>query len=287
MDYRLQTFIILCETMNYRITAQRLHLTQPAVTKQIQALERDYKVKLFSYDGKRLEVTDEGRILEKYASSLRRNYEELERALAKQKIRRIRVGATKTIGEYVIGHRISEYLRGGEHSVVLEVDNTHNLMQMLDRNEIDFAVVEGFFSKTDYAYKLYRREKFIGICSKESELCGRTVKLEELFRYSIIVRENGSGTRDILENELHSAGYSLGAFSSVSEISSFRIISALVADGLGISFVYESVYEGEQNLGSFCVDGFAQEHEFNIVYLENTNAGTAASEFFNIESYST
>ena len=52
MDAKLETFLTLCRVMNYRVAAEELHLTQPAVTKQIQSLEQQYGVKLFRYDGR-------------------------------------------------------------------------------------------------------------------------------------------------------------------------------------------------------------------------------------------
>ena len=64
MDRRLETFLAVCQTMNYRRAAEALHLTQPAVTKQIQSLEASYGVRLFSYDGRKLRKTAPGSVLE-------------------------------------------------------------------------------------------------------------------------------------------------------------------------------------------------------------------------------
>lgn len=280
MDYKLQSFIVLCETMNYRAAAEQLHLTQPAVTKQIQALERLYNVKLFNYDGKRLTKTEQGHILEKYAASLRYNYTELQRALSATRHIKLRIGATKTIGEYIIGDLIARTLQKPDRNVSLEVDNTHNLLLMLNRNELDFAIVEGLFNKNDYAHELFKKEGFTGICALDCPLNGRKLKIEEVLSYPLIVREQGSGTRYILESALRQNGYELDAFSRVSEISSFKLIASLCAQGLGISFVYQSVHDGEHDLGSFEVEGISGEHEFNIVYLKHTHADSLVKEFF-------
>lgn len=67
MDQRLETFLTVCATMNYRKAAEQLHLTQPAVTKQIQALEALYGVRLFTYDSRKLRKTAQGETLEIYA----------------------------------------------------------------------------------------------------------------------------------------------------------------------------------------------------------------------------
>ena len=69
MDTKLHTFLRLCQTMNYRMAAERLHLSQPAVTKQIQALEQSLQTKLFTYDGHTLHKTEKCLLLERYFMS--------------------------------------------------------------------------------------------------------------------------------------------------------------------------------------------------------------------------
>ena len=97
MDQRLETFLTVCATMNYRKAAEQLHLTQPAVTKQIQALEALYGVRLFTYDSRKLRKTPQGETLEIYAISQRYQDEELRRALKRQEKTSLRIGATKSI----------------------------------------------------------------------------------------------------------------------------------------------------------------------------------------------
>ena len=75
MERKLETFLTLCETLNYRRAAERLHLTQPAVTKQIQALEAEYGAVLFRYDGRRLHKTSKGELLELHAIAQRYNHQ--------------------------------------------------------------------------------------------------------------------------------------------------------------------------------------------------------------------
>ena len=91
----LTTFLTLCRTMHYRQATEQLHLTQPAVTKQIQSLEAQYDVKLFRYDGRRLFQTEQGETLERYAISLQYNDAELVRA-ADRRARAERCQSAKT-----------------------------------------------------------------------------------------------------------------------------------------------------------------------------------------------
>ena len=279
MDSKLRTFLILCQTMNYRLAAERLHLSQPAVTKQIQSLEQALQTKLFSYDGHTLHKTEECLLLERYAISQQYQFEELQLAMAEKKRLKLRIGATKTIGDYVLLDAIREYLREPSHELSLVVDNTKHLLQMLDESQLDFAIIEGTFSKTKYDFYLLRMEPFVGICSKNSPLCGKHLTVGELLDQTIIVRESGSGTRRIFEERLMATGYEVSDFRREVSISSFVSVKALVAAGIGISFLYRSVVAGEENIGTFTVDGITEPHPFHVVYTRNTAAKRYAEQF--------
>lgn len=278
MDKKLQTFLTVCKTMNYRAAAQQLHLTQPAVTKQIQALEAEYGTKLFRYDGRRLHRTEKCGILEAYAQSLEYNYQEMQLAMQEKDRLHLRVGATKTIGDYVLGPAIMNYLKNPAHELTLLVDNTVQLLKGIDENRLDFAIIEGRFDKRRYGFKLFRKEPFIGIRNGEAP-DGETLPVEELLKETIIVRERGSGTRELFERDLKSLGYSLESFARVIELSSFRLIREAVKEGLGVTFVYRSVIGDDPGFSTFTVDGIQKEHEFNTVSLKNTPALGYAENF--------
>lgn len=279
MEQKLHTFLTLCQTMNYRLAAERLHLSQPAVTKQIQSLEQVLRTKLFLYDGRTLHKTEKCLLLERYAISQRYQFEELQLAIAEKKRLKLRVGATKTIGDYVLIDAIKDYLRCPSHELSLIVDNTKHLLQMLDENQLDFAVIEGTFSKTKYDSYLLRMEPFVGICGKNSPLRGKHVTVDELLKETIVVRETGSGTRRIFEERLMALGYELNDFFREVSISSFVSIKALVASGLGISFLYHSVIANDADVATFTVDGITEPHAFHVVYTRNTNARNYAEQF--------
>lgn len=279
MDSKLQTFLTLCQTMNYRIAAEQLHLSQPAVTKQIQSLEQMLQIKLFCYDGHVLHKTEACLLLERYAITQQYQFEELQLAIADKKRFNLRIGATKTIGDYVLIDAIKEYLSDPSHELSLMVDNTMHLLQMLDENQLDFAVIEGAFSKTKYDSYLLRMEPFVGICAKNSPLCGKHISVEELLKQTIVVREKGSGTRRIFEERLAAVGYELSDFYREVSISSFVSIKALVAAGIGISFLYNSVVAKENDIGTFTVDGITEPHPFHVVYTQNTSARNYAEQF--------
>ena len=268
LDYRIDTFLTLCESMNYRKTAEMLHISQPAVTQQIHYLENQYGQKLFQYENRRLVKTEAAAILEQYARAAKLQQQDLLQKLESSPIHTLRIGATKTIGDYYLKEDIRRYLQSPDNALTLIVDNTEHLLRLLEENELDFSVVEGFFDKTRFDSILLRREPFVGICRKDHPFAGREVTMEELLQQTIIHREAGSGTRAILEQELRGYNESLQRFQRHICISSFNIILDLVKQGFGVSFVYNILADSDPGLAKFSIRGERVVREFNVVYLK-------------------
>lgn len=268
LDYRIDTFLALCDCMNYRRAAEVLHISQPAVTQQIHSLECLYYCKLFTYKNHRLEKTPAAETLERYARAAKLQERQLRLSLTDNSVHDLKIGATKTIGDYFLGDYICRYLDRRENALTLIVDNTEHLLGLLEDNALDFAVVEGFFDKDRFDSILLRREPFVGICHREHPFAGREIGMDELMRQTIIHREAGSGTRAILEQELIGYNESLQRFPRHICISSFKLILDLVKRGYGISFVYDILAMSDPELARFTLRGESVVREFNIVYLK-------------------
>lgn len=271
LDYRILTFLKLCETMNYRITAEELNMTQPAVTQHIHYLEEEYECKLFIYNRKKLEKTNQAILLEEYARSAYYNEIYLKRKIKSENKIKINIGATKTIGEFVIGEKIKKLVKNEKYDISLTIDNTEKLIKLMELNKLDFILVEGIFNKDKYGYRLYKKDEFIGICSKNHKFNGKSIKFEELFEEDIIIREEGSGTRGIFEQFLSENSFSLEFFKKKITINNFNLIKELVSANCGISFVYNSVVNKNDDIGKFYFKNKI-EREFNYLYLKNTAA---------------
>lgn len=222
LDHRLETFLVLCEVMNYREAANRLNITQPAVTQQIKFLEREYGCPLFTYKNRQLKKTPAADILEKYAQSMRCHDQAIRKKIGQTNIRELRLGATKTIGDYFLRKQVFRFASNCENQLTFIVDNTEHLLKLLDENQLDYAVIEGFFDKNRYDHLLVRREPFVGICPKGHPFAGKQVSISQLLSETIIHREEGSGTRAILEQKLLGHNESLSRFRHSICISSFK-----------------------------------------------------------------
>lgn len=282
IDFRITTFLTLCETMNYRITAEKLNMTQPAVTQHIQYLEKYYGCKLFLYNGKTLSKTKEASILEHYSYANSYNEHELVASLSKPSICHLKIGATKTIGEFVIAKNVTNFLKDNNNNLSLIVDNTMNLLHFLDSGNIDFAVIEGFFDKKIYDYELFRYESFVGICSPSHHFAGKEVDFDDLLLESLILRELGSGTRDVFEQILYENNFSIDSFRKVICINNFSLILNLVSNNIGISFVYETIAKNTKNISMFTLKNKSIVREFNYIYLKNTSAKDKLQKFLGL-----
>ena len=271
LDHRIETFMAVCDVMNYRKAAEILHITQPAVTQHIQFLENEYGCRLFLYENRKLTKTPEACLLEDHIRAVRQRELALRQKLKSCDLRELRIGATKTIGDYVITDHIHQFLSQPDTALTLIVDNTEHLLNLLRENKLDYAIIEGYFDKKRYDSQLYRKEPLVGICQKTHPFAGREVGINELLDETIIHREEGSGTRAILEEKLMGYNESLMRFHRHICISSFKLFLDLVKAGYGVSFVYDILAESDPDIATFTIQGEPIIREFNIVYLKHAD----------------
>ena len=269
-DDRIYTFLTLYEQMNYHRTAEKRSMTQPGVTQHIQYLEKLYGVKLFRDEGRVLRRTREAELLKKHLESMMAEEKAMREEFGRSRGIHLRVGATKTIGEFVLMPVVERFLRDPAHSLDFVIDNTQVLLGMLENRQLDFAVVEGVFDKSRYDCRLYQTERFCGICPREHPFAGRTVTLEQVFRETLLVREEGSGTRRILEQAMGDRGYSLEAFRRVISLGNFSVLMDLLRREQAITFAYQTIAEKRPELATFSVESMEIRGEFNFIYCNRS-----------------
>ena len=276
LDFRMETLIAVCETMSFTKAAEKLGITQPAVSQHIRWIEESYGVKLFSYEGKKLKITAGGQLLLSKISAMKHDITHLQglvRANSKEE-RVVSFGATLTVGEFMIPFTLKRFM--GHHrelQIKMLVANTSELLELLDKGEIDFAIVEGYFKKSEYEHRLLWRKPYVAVCGASYRFDEVHTRLEDLFEHTLIVREEGSGTREILERVLEGKNYTVSDFKHRLEISNMNLIKDLTADNLGITFLYEAAVERELREGKLRkipLEDFPINHEITYIWRKGS-----------------
>ena len=276
IDHRIDTFLSLCETSSYTETAKVLNMTQPTVTQHIQYLEKHYQVRLVSKKGKQFKLTNEGKMLQKYAKRIKANSERITPLLHRlQKGEEVlKFGATLTIGEYMMPPILLRLLEDKpETKISMFVENTQLLLEMLWKGEIDFALLEGHFEQNEFDSQLLSNETYVGVCSPENPIAHESNELHDLLNQTLIIREVGSGTRDILEQSLYNQNLSVDDFNRTIEIGNMNAMKELCRHNKGITFMYQEAVKNEFESGHLTeipIKNFSISHPFSFVYLKNS-----------------
>jgi LysR family transcriptional regulator, transcriptional activator of the cysJI operon len=294
LDIKLLTFITVAKTKNYTKSAEILNITQPAVSQHIKYLEDEYGVHLIKRNGREFELTEEGLILLKYAEEIESLYSAVKMRLKNKSgiIRTYNVGASKTIGGYVLPQVIAKYKRMYPNiHILLQVNNTEEILEKLLSGKLDFALVEGMFDKNKFKFKKLKDDELVLAVSPESDFARKKqVDIEEILSGDLILREKGSGTRKILEDKLMKIGYNLNNSNGYMEIGSISAIKLLIESNLGYSIISRETIkkELEQNtIREVKIKGVNILREFNFVYLREEEFMNSFIEFCmeNINKY--
>jgi DNA-binding transcriptional LysR family regulator len=250
---QLRIFLKVAEQESFTLASEILFLTQPAVSLQIKTLESDLGVKLFDRSGRRVTLTEAGRTLLPYA---RRIMEEM--AHARSEITRfsrdsqgtLRIGASNTIGVALLPGVLAGF-RKDHPSIALHLSilNTHQILFDLKTSEIDIGFIEGEIARTDaqsVGRSFLAQDRLVLIDSRKTPLVKNThVALLDLLGLPLIVREPGSGTRQILEGALLDHGVPLERFSAAMTVGHTGVIKKLVGMGTGVAFLSVLALEPE------------------------------------------
>ena len=272
LDPRLLTFLAIVEEESYTKAAMRLSMTQPGLSHQMKQLEEMYDVKLFHYENRRISLTEEGMVFRKYAEFLLYQEKMMKKELEnlKKKRKKYYIGATMTLGEYTLApHLKLFYDTFKEEEFSLMVDNTKVLLSHLQAGHLDFALIEGIVDKALYQVTLLKEVPFILVVGQDHRLSGRKeVSMEELLPETLLVREEGSGSRKVLETGLSTINFSIRGFERVIDIGNIGLLKKLTEQGAGISFMYKDAVLSELSSGTLkeiSVKNLRMVREFNFV----------------------
>jgi DNA-binding transcriptional LysR family regulator len=283
-DYRMDTFLAVCEEGSYTKAAEKLHITQPAVTQHIHFLEDYYGTKLIQIKDRKVCLTPKAEQLKIMLMTLRNDESVLKEEMSRKEGEKhlLKLGVTLTIGEFVIAEPLSRYIKNHEEiQTRVVIANTEELLQKLRNGEIQIALIEGYFRRKEFESKVFRTERIIPVVASGFIFRKKPKKLEDLFGERLIVREKGSGTREVLEKGLAVRGFAVENFTEQTEINSIYAIIQFVKEGTGISFLYESAVRREIEEGTLReirLSDFSLHHDFTFIWNKGSVYGNEYSE---------
>ena len=255
IDRRLQVFHAVAELKSFTRAGQRLHMTQPAVTFQIRQLEEHFNTRLFDREHNRIELTAAGRRVEEYARRILALYAEMDgavRELTDDMAGTLMLGASMTIAEYDLPRLLVRFKQQfPEVSINLLMSNTDGIVQMVVENRIDLGLVEGPVHNRSLAVRRYDVDRLVVALPPGHALAHEPrIAFAALCGVPLILREEGSGTREVFLDHAHAAGLALDDFDVVMELGSPEAIKGAVCAGLGVTVISVATLRKEIELGT-------------------------------------
>lgn len=209
MDFRLRVFNEVVKTLSFSQASKNLYLSQPAVSKHIKELEMKYEVKLFERQKNTIKITSAGQDLFFYSEKILNLYSEAENhflALQEKLPKKVKIGASTTIAQYIVPASLAELKKNfPDTEFSLVNDNSTQIERRIEQHKLSFALIEGSNHNPLLTYEKFLDDELVLVTSTRNNLAA-SITLEELIQLPLVIREEGSGTRSILENRLAKAG---------------------------------------------------------------------------------
>jgi DNA-binding transcriptional LysR family regulator len=285
VDHSLLVFVAVAEEKSFTRAAEKLHISQPAISQHVQALEQQLDVKLFDRTSRFVRLNKAGEVAYHHARQILNLYTQMEqliRDLKEEANGGLSIGASFTFGEYVLPHLLAEF-RDQYPKIVptISIGNTQTVVGLVARGELDIGVIEGkTIQENGVQVEAFAGDTVVIVASSRHSLSQqKSVSVEELSGEQWIVRESGSGTREITDLVLKTYGISP---KTLVEYNSTQIIKESVLAGLGVSILSRWVIRKELEDKTLLAIPFPKdpiERHFSVV-LRSSGFQTKATQLF-------
>ena len=256
-NFRLKVFRAVAEHLSFRKAAEHLFLTQPAITLQIKALEEDLGARLFDRSGGRISLTQQGSVLLGYANKIAGLVSDAEQELGGPDgtvSGDLSIGVSTTIAQYVLPRLVGAFLDENPRvQFSLHSGNTGEIVKALLAEQVSVGLIEGPARDRGVRVKPFMEDELVLIASQQFEPDRLTPT--QLQASCFLVREEGSGSRQVVETALEKSGLKLKSFKRVMALDSTEAIKSAVESGLGLAFVSRWAISKELELGTLKVGG--------------------------------
>lgn len=274
MDTRqLAAFCAVVERKSFSQAAERLGVTQPAVSLQVRSLEKRLGQQLLDRSGRRVEPTEAGLRLYRNAQRLLAIEEQLLAELEEEGegalTGRLEIGASTGPGGTVLPMLLCEFARRHpEVTVALSVSETQRVVDQVARRELELGVVGAARRQRAVVFEPFFRDEVVLAVPSGHPFAGRTVGLEELRAEALIVMQEGAGVRQVIEDELRGVGVRLRDLDVRLELGLQESVRSAVTAGYGVTFISRSAIEADLAAGTIAaarVEGLEPAREISLV----------------------
>lgn len=278
-DFRLKVFFTVAGLKSFSQAAQKLHVTQPAVSNQIRSLEEELETKLFIRGKNEVILTKSGQVLYKYAAEILELYEQMGKKIAeitKVLERELTIGATSIPGKYFIPQIIQQFKKKyPDVEIKTLISNTQNIVQSLKEDILDLCIV----SEPVKAGRLFRqkflKDELVLIVNPNHRWATKNfIGIEELINEPLVLREEGSGTRETIRHYLEQRDKRLKDFNIIMTLGTTGAIKAAVERGVGVGFALKRAIQLELEIGSLKIvpiENLQMYQMFSVLHKKNSH----------------
>lgn len=280
---QLQTFCEVVERRSFSQAAERLGITQPAVTLRVRALEKRLGTQLLDRSGRRVEPTDAGLRLYRGAQRLLQLEEEIVNDLAKQAAGDLagsfEIGASTGPGGVVIPQLLCGFSAlHPELRIALSVFDTHTVIERVADRTLELGVVGAAPRHRGVEYEPFFRDSVVLACPPGHRFEGRAISIDELREETVVLMQDGAGVRQMLEDELRGIGVRLRDLDVRLELGLQESVTTAVRSGYGVTFISRSSVERELAAGTLVEAHLADiELEREIFLIRATGRSESAA----------
>lgn len=281
--HQLKVFLQVVKSSSVSKAADVLHMTQPAVSIQLKNFQDQFEIPLTEVIGRRLHVTDFGIEMARITEEILQNVSEIQ--LKTQIYKGLLAGTLKidsvSTGKYILPHYVSGFLKNNPHvDLNLEVSKRENVMESLEENKVDFALVSIKPQHIEVNEELLMPNRLFLVAGSDFSLAQEWKKGPmPLHHIPIILREKGSGTRSILEQYADKNQVNTQV---KFELTSTEAVKQAVMAGLGVSVlsVYSMKFELKENILTILpFPGFPLQNHWRLIWLKNKKLSPVASAY--------
>ena len=288
MDTRqLAAFCAVVERGSFSQAAERLGVTQPAVSLQIRSLEKRLGQQLLDRSGRRVEPTEAGVRLYRGAQRLLALEEQLVEEVAGESdgavSGRLEIGSSSGPGGTILPLLLCEFQQQfPDVTVALSVFDTQTVVDRVARRELELGVVGAARRHRGVVFEPFLRDEVILACPTGHPFGGRTISLDELRTAPLVVMQEGAGVRQVIEDELRGAGVRLRDLAPRLELGLQESVRSAVQAGYGVTFISRSAVEADLAAGRLTaarVEGLEPVREISLVRATGRATTRAAQAF--------